>query len=429
MREVTPPTVAYLANQFPSPVEPYVVEEIEELRRRGIRVIPSSARQPGPDFDAYLQKFGSETMYIQPLSLGLLARAALLCLARFHVLAGLFAPVLWRGRESLSQRLRALLHTWLGACYALQLRGRGVQHIHVHHGYFASWIALVAGRLSGITFSLTLHGSDLLLHPAFLDTKLAHCKFCLTVSEFNREHILQQYPHINPAKILLRRMGTSANPDTVGATSHSSGHIVILAVGRLHPVKDHAFLLRACEKLKDQGVPFRCWIAGEGPERASLEKLIRDLDLRENVTLLGHLCRAQLDSFYAACDLVALTSRSEGLPMVLMEAMAHGKIVLAPAITGIPELVIHGKTGFLFRPGSLDDFVSQVQTIARLRLALAPLRCSAQQYVLEHFNRAKNLTQFAEMFIERLGIHGVGIHHISGEPTDHPHADSLLQQI
>lgn len=156
----------------------------------------------------------------------------------------------------------------------------------------------------------------------------------------------------------------------------------------------------------------------EGPQRAPVERLIRDLDLQEDITLLGHLCRAQLDSFYSACDLVVLTSRSEGLPLVLMEAMAHGKLVLAPAITGIPELVIHGKTGFLYRAKSLDDFVSQVQTISALRPTLGPMRRAAQRHVLEHFNRERNLARFGDALLA----------HISDAAAS-PHANSLLQQI
>ena len=125
----------------------------------------------------------------------------------------------------------------------------------------------------------------------------------------------------------------------------------MLAVGRLHPVKDHAFLLRACHELKTSGADFACLIAGEGPERPWLEHLIRNLGLEDQVKLLGHLSRQQLDACYELCDLVVLTSRSEGIPLVLMEAMARGKIVLAPAITGIPELVKDGETGFLYRAG------------------------------------------------------------------------------
>ena len=83
------------------------------------------------------------------------------------------------------RRLKTLLHTWLGAYYAVLLRDRGVDHIHVHHGYLGSWIAMVAARLLAVDFSLTLHGSDLLLNGAYLDAKLKHCRFCLTISEYN----------------------------------------------------------------------------------------------------------------------------------------------------------------------------------------------------------------------------------------------------
>jgi hypothetical protein len=129
------PTVAYLANQFPSPVEPYVFEEIGELRGRGARVIPCSARRPDPEVGGNdLQSFVSETIYLQPLRLGLLLRAGWLCLRKFTVLADLLLRILAQGTEPPVRRMRALLHTTLGACYALELEGRGVEHIHVHHG-------------------------------------------------------------------------------------------------------------------------------------------------------------------------------------------------------------------------------------------------------------------------------------------------------
>src|SRR5437868_8028211 len=179
------PTIAYLANQFPSQVEPYVPAEIRELRSRGFEVIPSSARASTP-LDAESESFVSETVYLQPLRPWLLVRASWLCLRKFQRIADLFERMLFCGTEGPGRRVRALFHTWLGAYYALLLEGRGVEHIHVHHGYFASWIAMVASRLLGITFSMTLHGSDLLLHKAYLDTKLQNCNFCVTVSEFNR---------------------------------------------------------------------------------------------------------------------------------------------------------------------------------------------------------------------------------------------------
>jgi colanic acid/amylovoran biosynthesis glycosyltransferase len=412
------PTVAYLSNQFPSAVEPYVFEEIEELRRRGVQVIPSSARRPDSALpERTLQSFAAGILYLQPLNLGLLLRAGWLCLRRCTSLADLLLRVLVQGAEPPSRRVRALLHTLLGACYARQLEGRGVQHIHVHHGYFASWIAMVAARLLDINYSLTLHGSDLLLHGAYLDTKLKNCTFCVTVSEFNRRFVLQHYPGVDPAKIMVRRMGVSL-PCAEASARHSGPQLTILAVGRLHPVKDHAFLLHACHELKGRGVSFLCLIAGEGPERPWLAHLIRNLGLEEQVKLVGHLSREQLDICYDACDLVVLTSRSEGIPLALMEAMAHGKIVLAPAITGIPELVKDGETGFLYRSGSLPDFVAKVETILSSS-ALPGLRIAARQHVLECFDREKNLAALADLLVSR----------ITRKVRHDSHENPVLQQI
>ncbi|PYK08053.1 MAG: hypothetical protein DME65_14900, partial [Verrucomicrobia bacterium] len=232
------PTIAYLANQFPSQVEPYVPAEIQELRSRGFRVIPSSARFSTTPFDAGQKSFISETMYLQPLRPWLLVRAACLCLQKSRLMKDLFTRILIGGKEGPGRRVRALLHTWLGAYYALLLKGRGVEHIHVHHGYFASWIALVAARLLRVSFSITLHGSDLLLHRAYLDTKLDNCSFCVTVSEFNRQHILEHFPSIRPEKITVQHLGiASVALDSNKSATRFPASFVMLAVGRLHPVK------------------------------------------------------------------------------------------------------------------------------------------------------------------------------------------------
>jgi glycosyltransferase involved in cell wall biosynthesis len=193
----------------------------------------------------------------------------------------------------------------------------------------------------------------------------------------------------------------------------------MLAVGRLNPIKDHAFLVRACGQLKARGLNCLCLIAGEGAERARLERLIKDLDLQEEVELLGHLSRRHLDSRYRLADLVVLTSRSEGIPLVLMEAMAHAKVVLAPNITGIPELVLDGRTGFLYRAGTLDDFVSKVEMIHKCSADLAPISRAALQHVSQYFDRNKNLAAFGDLFLARM----------SGRARRDSHENPILQQI
>jgi glycosyltransferase involved in cell wall biosynthesis len=206
-----------------------------------------------------------------------------------------------------------------------------------------------------------------------------------------------------------------------------------VAVGRLHKVKDHAFLLRACAQLRARGLRLECLIAGEGPERGHLESLIGKYALDETVALLGHITGEQMDSLYRRADVVVLTSRSEGVPLVLMEAMARGKIVLAPTITGIPELVVAGQNGFLYQVGSQGDFVAHVLLIHSLlrkqesQRRLLPsatksldwMRHAARVHVRHNFNRQTNLESFAGLFLQR----------VSARTESPSHENFVLQQI
>ena len=415
------PIVAYLANQFPSPVEPYVAEEIQELRKCGVTVIPCSARYASTSLNSELKCLADETLYLQALKPRLLIYATCLCLVKFSALNDFFRRALFQGHEPMGRRVRALFHTWLGVYFALLIERSGVQHIHVHHGYFASWIAMVAARVLEIDFSMTLHGSDLLVHAAYLDIKLENCKFCVTISEFNRRHILERYSGVVSNKVVVRRMGIESPTRLYSDLKPSCEKqlLVMLAVGRLHAVKDHAFLIRACKLIKNRGVPFTCVIAGEGTERTSIEALIAELGLEAQVRLTGHLSSQPLDAMYAAADLIVLTSRSEGIPLILMEAMARGKPVLAPAISGIPELVIDGKNGFLYSPGSLEDFVTRAMLIYESLATLGDLGRAARQQVLQHFNREKNLEAFSELFLTRINspyLKSISEHHSYENP-------------
>jgi glycosyltransferase involved in cell wall biosynthesis len=261
----------------------------------------------------------------------------------------------------------------------------------------------------------------------------------VTISEYNRRYILEHYSTIDAGRIVVSRLGvdvpesglfSAARGSSIfeGSVVRSSGdsqtdsRLHLLAVGRLHTVKDHAFLLRGCVQLRRRGLDFQCEIAGEGPERHNLERLIQEYGLEERVRLLGHVPREQQDALYQRADVVVLTSRSEGMPLVLMEAMARGKIVVAPAITGIPELVLPERTGFLYEPGSVEDFVTRVLWIYLLVSAggsagdfpavsganqlnsdrLDHVRLRAREQVRLHFNRKKNLELFADVFLERI---------------------------
>jgi len=428
-------TIAYLANEFPSAVEPYVMEEIGELRKRGIRIIAGSVRTPSAGTGDVC---AAPDIVLQSAAAGVLVRAIGLCFWKCKRIAPLLMRVAFGGTEGLWQRVKAVIHTVLGACYAATLSGREIDHIHVHHGYFGSWIAMTAASLLDVGFSLTLHGSDLLLNGTYLDVKLARCKFCLTVSEYNRNYILKKYPQLDPRKISVARLGVRISEEHQGAQPDTgAGPLRLLAVGRLHRVKDHAFLVRACAELRRvRRLPFECRVAGDGPERSKLEALIQEHGLGECVRLLGHVGREQLEALYERADVIVLTSRSEGIPLVLMEAMALGKIVLAPAITGIPELITTGQTGFLYDSGSVRDFVAHVSLIHWFRQQefqrpdpscpthsaatyLESIGIRARAQICRNFNLGKNLEAFAELFVER----------ITARAEKTPNENFVLQQI
>jgi colanic acid/amylovoran biosynthesis glycosyltransferase len=413
-------TVAYIANEFPSPLEPYVLDEITELRRRGVEVICCSGKRVVPENLGLAERaFWKETRYFQPLSDEQLMRAAWRLVSDRRNLWQLMRPLLFNRRASPGLRLRALGHTLMGAVLAEELGPCGVTHIHAHHGYFASWMALVAARLLGIGFSFTLHGSDLLRRADLLQAKLSACDFCVTISDFNRRYILRNYPDTPAGKIVVQHLGVDRVlpwPTTPPATE-AKRHFCLLAVGRLHAIKNYQFLIDACATLRSQDIDFVCWIAGEGPERRALERRIAELELEERVRLIGHVPRGNLASYYQQADLIVMTSESEGIPVSLMEAMSHQKLVLAPAITGIPELIENGRNGFLYVSGSHSDFVATVNWIHANQSSLAAVRQAAAAKVAASFNRQRNLWHFAEQFLSRISQPG-------GDD-----ADPVLQQV
>lgn len=410
-------SVAYIANEFPCALEPYVKDEIAELRRRGIRVIPCSGKRVSPHgLRREDRAFWEETLFFQPLSDQELLHAARQLSSNSSALWDCVKPVLMECGASPTKRLRALGHTVMGAAMAEQLAPLNVRHIHAHHGYFASWMTLVASRLLDIGFSFTLHGSDLLLRADLLAAKLRACKFCVTVSDFNRNYILQHYPFTPPSKVIVQRLGVDRVSPMFGKESCDQ-RFCLLAVGRLHPVKNYGFLIQACAALLDERVDFLCWIVGDGPEHSALQRQIDAANLQDRVYLMGEIPHETLDCYYRHADIVVMTSRSEGIPVVLMEAMAHGRLVLAPAITGIPELVQHLRTGFLYEPGSMHDFLRCVRWILKNRASLSEISRAAAVYVGCHYNRHRNLRSFADQFLARI------------QSKDDHHAHLVLQQV
>jgi len=223
----------------------------------------------------------------------------------------------------------------------------------------------------------------------------------------------------------VQRLGVDSSVWHDTRTAAPNSLPLILSVGRLNAVKNYPFLILACRLLQASGTKFHCSIAGEGPERTHLEQLIAALGLEDEVDLLGHIPREQLPELCAGADVVVLTSQSEGIPLALMEAMSMEKLVLAPDITGIPELVRNGETGFLYQPNSMEDFLPKLQCLVNSGRFLDRIRRAARRQVERDFNNSLNLKAFAEDFLNRVAAN-TSVLIAAGKEADE---DPVLQQI
>ncbi|MCC6347311.1 MAG: glycosyltransferase family 4 protein, partial [Nitrospirales bacterium] len=235
------------------------------------------------------------------------------------------------------------------ALFARLLLREGVRHIHAHFASTAAELSLCLSLMTGVPFSFTTHGYDVFFSPHRFYRKLGeHAKFVVAVSEFNRDYLAERH-RVPREKIRVIRCGI----DTDLFRPHGAEEekdIDVITVARLHPVKGLPYLVRACRILKEERPGLRCVVIGEGGERASLQRMIHEEGLAENVSLLGSRPPEEVVQYISRSRVFVLPSTSEAMPVALMEALACGVPVVATKVRGIPELVEEGVNGYLVKP-------------------------------------------------------------------------------
>jgi colanic acid/amylovoran biosynthesis glycosyltransferase len=258
-------------------------------------------------------------------------------------------------RPTARERLGALIALGRGAHLA---RLPDVDLYHAQFANEAATAALVAAELAGRRFSFRSHTAP---NPQLLRTKLAHAALVLSISEYDRALLERVAPAAN---VVVSRLGVDV-PETDAETEEG----LIVSVGSLIEKKGHHVLVAACAALVAAGRSVRCEIAGEGPARAGLERLIAEHGLDDVVMLRGALPRADTLELIARANVFVLASvpsaseGEDGIPVVLMEALARSRPSVATRLSGIPELVVDGETGLLVAPG---DEVALASAIAAL---------------------------------------------------------------
>jgi glycosyltransferase involved in cell wall biosynthesis len=364
--------IAYLCDQYPAISHTFILREVRELRALGVDVETISIRRSGQEHllaEQDREEFG-RTFAVLPLHvLALLtthARAFAAHPGRYIATLRLAAAL---AQPGLRARLWQLFYLAEAGVVWSYCRCRGVRHVHAQFTTPAADVALLVAHLGGHgwSWSFAAHGTDIFeADRRSLAEKVRRARFVISVSDFGRSQLMVLVHEQHWPKIHLVRCGIDVRQFTRQAPRPPTGdHLRVLSVGRLVPVKGHAVLLEALAELRDvDRVAASLDVIGDGPRRQALEMRARALGLSEHVRFHGRVGQDEIKRHYAEADVFCLPSLAEGVPVVLMEAMAMEIPVVASGVMGIPELIEDRKSGLLVRPGRASALAQALAALA-----------------------------------------------------------------
>jgi colanic acid/amylovoran biosynthesis glycosyltransferase len=357
--------IAYLINQYPAISHSFIRREILALEQLGFEVMRISLRgwnrELADEEDRIERK---RTRYV------LRAGAPMLLLAVARMLVtrpvGLLRTLgmAWHMSRSSERPLYVHLAYVAEACRIEPwLRKAGLQHIHAHFGTNSAEVAMLVHALGGPPWSFTAHGPEEFEKAPLigLAEKVRRCNFVVAVSSYGRAQIYRLVEPQHWQKVHLVQCGLDpifrAIPATVGTLPRR-----IVCVGRLSPQKGHLILVEAARRLATQGVDFQLILAGDGELRSEIEVHIAEYKLADKIQITGWISGNQVRDEILAARALVLASFAEGLPVVIMEAMALRRPVIATFVAGIPELVRPGQDGWLVPAGDVAALTDAMRT-------------------------------------------------------------------
>jgi glycosyltransferase involved in cell wall biosynthesis len=354
--------IAYLVNYYPKVSHSFIRREILALERLGLEVQRVAIRGwEGELPDEEDRRERERTRYV--LRDGPLALVAptLLSLLRspLHFL-GALRLVIRAARQS-DRSLPYHLIYLAEACRVLSwLKASGARQIHAHFGTNSAEVAMLTNALGGPPYSFTAHGPEEFLRPIGLGEKIRRAAFVVAVSSFGRSQLCLWSQYTDWSKIKIVHCGLEKSyfqdaPDRPAIAPR------LLCVGRLVAEKGQLLLVEAAARLAGKGVPFEVVFAGDGPLRAQLEEMIVQHGLADRVRITGWISGAAVRDEILAARALVQPSFAEGLPVVIMEAMALRRPVLSTFIAGIPELVLNGETGWLVPAAAVGDLATAME--------------------------------------------------------------------
>lgn len=395
--------VGYFLSMFPCWSETFILREMTEIQQRGVELTifslkPCSETLVHPDAAAFVER--GQVVY--PSSrLSAWQFAGVLLRHPFKTVK-LMTEFLRAYDGSLRSLAKSYASMALAAGLLPIMREKGIEHIHAPWGTYPSTAALFCSRIAGYPFSFTTRAHDLFLEDHALRLKFAEAKFAQTITEYNRRVIAGRYPL--QALDSLHVIHSSLYPDAYDAPRVPSSPPVLMSVGRLVEMKGFSDLIDACAILRDRGVDVRCQIIGEGPLQDALGERIRKCRLGDRVEILAPVPQEEIRRLLsrATCFVLpcvtAKDGDQDGIPNVLMEALAARVPAISCPTSGVPELIEHDSTGLLVPqrdPAALADAIVRVLNDPGLQ---GELTKNGRMKVENEFNVRKNAALMAELF-------------------------------
>lgn len=394
--------VAYLVNQYPKVSHSFIRREILALERRGVivqRIALHGWDAEVVDADDALER--TRTRYVLRHGLAGLVTPLLraLCRApgRFFGALWLALRIGWRADRALPYHLVYLAE----ACRILPwLQTSGARHLHAHFGTNSAEVAMLVHALGGPPYSFTVHGPEEFDKAEFLSLgeKVRRSAFAVAISSYGRSQLFRWVAHTEWPKIKVVHCGLDQAFHDIEATDPPDA-LRLVCVGRLCEQKGQLLLIEAAYEVVRQGVALHLVLAGDGEMRAEIERLVTDRGLGAHVRITGWLSSAQVRDEILAARALVLPSFAEGLPVVIMEAMALRRPIISTFVAGIPELVQAGESGWLFPAGDVGELASaMLACLAASPAELARMARAAHARVLERHDIDIEAGKLADLF-------------------------------
>jgi colanic acid/amylovoran biosynthesis glycosyltransferase len=392
-------SVAYLAPEIPALSATFVYEELLEVERRGISVLPFSVHPPASKVQSQAL-LGARCRIVYDRPKWRIAISGLFELVAQQYLRKAVRLLIHdlRRAGNLSLSLRLMFQFLAAGTVASVLRRERIGHLHIHFAHVPTQIGMYAAILCGITFTVMAHANDIFERGFLLKEKAERARKFLTISDYNLTHLRKI--GLPEGKLAIVRCGVSLTPPDTWPVPREKNMYCIGTLGRLVEKKGMDILLKAVAGLPNMGLS----IVGDGPLRSELEVLADDLGISARVNFVGTLSHLDVADWMAGLDLFVLACKQDrngdmdGIPVCLMEAMSQGVPVVSTWISGIPELVIHEETGLLAMPGDSDSLRQQITRMFESCELRKQLARAAAIHVNGEFGQKANVDRLLSHF-------------------------------